>query len=426
MNKRWLTVSVESGMFWPGSEMTVTYLGHDFLLRPETKDLAPTVALAYDPGFDDLAALQLIRRFLSSLAWVERGYIRERLTLGTGGGPGRIGNRPEARLVNPFFNSEYLPAPLDDRARLCLALYREALNLNSPPFQFLGFFKIINVLHRSGPAQKAWINSTLKTITDHRATPRIRELSRVHSDVGAYLFESGRCAVAHSFADPIVDPDDPTDTMRLSQDLPVIQALADEVIEHGFGVKSLRTYRSEHLYQLEGFRTFFGGDIVAAIKTRELVDSSTLPRLPNLSFRVRGYEEYASFERLEPKIVSVANGAVRIRCSHSTGLIFLSALLDFSTEELVFDLKRNVEITDDGSAQAMKHVLDDNRLWRELITNGVLEIWDTDNRKLLGRTNPLVPINVDISGTVKKLDKMRIEIQTQLEDRLKQQTGAPR
>jgi hypothetical protein len=405
-----LTVSVDSGIFWPTVELTVPYLGNDFLLRPETEELAATVAVAHDAGVDELVALQLIRRFLSSLAWVERGHIRERLTFGTGGAPGRIGNRPEARLVNPRFNPEYMPAPSDDRARLCLALYREALNLNSPPFQFLGFFKIINVLHRTGPAQKAWINATLKTITNHEATPRISELLRLHSDVGAYLFESGRCAVAHSFADPIVDPDDPSDTMRLSQDLPVIQALADAVIEQGFEVKSLRTYRSEHLYQLEGFRSLFGGDIVAAIKSAKPLDSSTLSRLPNLSLRVRGYEEYESFERLDPRIVAVENATVRIRCAHSAGLLFVSILLDFGTEELVFDLKRDVEITDNGSALAMKHALDDNRLWRELITNGVLEVWDANNKALLGRTDPLVPINVSISGTIKRLDELRIEI----------------
>jgi len=50
-------------------------------------------------------------------------------------------------MINPKFRIDYLPEHTNPKGQLCLALYREALNLNSKPFQFLGFFKIINVLH---------------------------------------------------------------------------------------------------------------------------------------------------------------------------------------------------------------------------------------------------------------------------------------
>jgi len=84
---RWLTVAVESGIFWPTKETTLAYEGHEFVLRPETEQLAPTVAVALgDPHRDD-EALFLVRRFLSALSWVEAGYIRETATFGTGGGP---------------------------------------------------------------------------------------------------------------------------------------------------------------------------------------------------------------------------------------------------------------------------------------------------------------------------------------------------
>src|SRR5207302_10934059 len=105
--------------------------------------------------------------------------------------------------------------------------------------------------------QKKWINSTLPKLNDFFAQERLRELRKAHTDVGSYLYESGRCAVAHAFADLVVDPDDPSDTRRLIQDLPVIKALAEFAIEHEFSVKSRKTFRSDHLYQLEGFRELF-------------------------------------------------------------------------------------------------------------------------------------------------------------------------
>jgi hypothetical protein len=76
--------------------------GNEFLLRPETDQLAPSVALAYDPPpMTDKQALLFIRRFLSSLSWVKRGHLRETTTFGTGGYPGAIGKGPGARLIFP-------------------------------------------------------------------------------------------------------------------------------------------------------------------------------------------------------------------------------------------------------------------------------------------------------------------------------------
>jgi len=50
------------------------------------------------------------------------------------------------------------------------------------------------------------------------------------------LYASGRCAVAHAFNDPVVDPDDPKDVFRLSADMPVAKALAEHLIEHEYRI----------------------------------------------------------------------------------------------------------------------------------------------------------------------------------------------
>ena len=48
-----------------------------------------------------------------------------------------------------------------------------------------------------------------------------------------YLFRSGRCAIAHVKNDPIADPDNPEDRLRLNKDLPIVKGLARYAIESG-------------------------------------------------------------------------------------------------------------------------------------------------------------------------------------------------
>jgi hypothetical protein len=52
-SRHWLTVGVESGIRWPTRELEVTFQGRPFLLRPETDQLAPSVAVAYDLPLTD-------------------------------------------------------------------------------------------------------------------------------------------------------------------------------------------------------------------------------------------------------------------------------------------------------------------------------------------------------------------------------------
>jgi hypothetical protein len=412
--RRWLTVGLESGIHWPTTEVSLAYQGQEFLLRPETEKLAPSVALAHDPPLTDRDALLLIRRFLSALSWVERGHLRETINFGTGGSPGGIGKGPPARLINPRFRADYLPDVKVPKAQLCLALYREAMNLNSKPFQFLGFFKIINALYEGGPDQKAWVNNTLPLLNDHWARERLEELRKLHTDIGEYLFVSGRCAVAHAFNEPLVDPDDPEGTQRLDADLPVIKALAEHLIESQVGIKSARTYRQEHLYELDGSHRIFGETITANLKAKQRLQLSDLPTLPRLSIRIREKEKYQAFDRLVPTTVGTRDGCVYVRCVSEDGLVALIFGLNFVAERIEFDAQGGVAVGDDGSSRAALLGLDDLRFFREHICNGELEIWDAEREVLLGRTDPLIPMNVDLRRTIRNLDHLQEKLESVL------------
>ena len=108
--------------------------------------------------------------------------------------------------------------------------------MQNTPYKFLGYMKIVNVLHSKGQEQIAWINATLPTLQNEEAQRRIDELRTSDVDLGEYLYASGRCAVAHAYDDPVVDPDNPKDVLRLAADMPIARALAEYLIEHELNV----------------------------------------------------------------------------------------------------------------------------------------------------------------------------------------------
>lgn len=402
----WVVVGVETRVGWPTRETRVTFRGREVTLRPETETLAPSVIAEYQPPITYEETLLLIREFLSSLVWVEGHPITETMTTG-GGFPIRVGKSPGFGVVSPFFRADYLPDPQDARARLALALYREALGVNSDPFRFLGFFKIINILHRTGPEQKAWINARVDSLEDYRAKERTAQLRGQGHDVGDYLYESGRCAVAHAFNDPIVNPENPQDTERIALDMPIIKALAEDLIENELGVQSLGTIYREHLYELEGFRTLVGTQAVEELKRgKTALDIARLPRLPRLNIRIRDSERLATFEAMHAGILDARNGRLLIQCVSEDGLVEGGLSLNFAAERMEFDPMAGLAVTDDGSPEAAMHAANVAKFTRALFLNGQLEVWNAEDQTRLGRCDPFLSVNLDLGRTIENFDRL--------------------
>src|SRR2546422_3555508 len=102
----WLVLGLESGIPWPTKETRVLYKGREILLRPETDKLAPTIVLAYGPPGTHDEALIIGRQFLSALAWVENGYLREMMI--TGGCPPNLIVEGVGEMVNPQILADYI------------------------------------------------------------------------------------------------------------------------------------------------------------------------------------------------------------------------------------------------------------------------------------------------------------------------------
>ena len=124
---QWLVVGLENGIFWPTKETNILFRGRELTLRPETEKVAPDVITKYDPPGTYEETLRIVRQFLSSIAWVRQGPIKE-MGLTGGSHPFHIGKGTVARFIGPQFRIDYLPDPEDRRTRLALALYKKPLD----------------------------------------------------------------------------------------------------------------------------------------------------------------------------------------------------------------------------------------------------------------------------------------------------------
>jgi hypothetical protein len=138
--------------------------------------------------------------------------------------------------VATHFDTTNLFVPPTNDARLALAFYRDGLSLEHTAYRFLSFFKVFNITMSSGQAQEAWLNAHLSLVSGADAKARLAALNSSEPNIGRYLYGSGRCAVAHAFSTPLVDPDNPEDQLRLANDLALIRELAAIFIQRELGV----------------------------------------------------------------------------------------------------------------------------------------------------------------------------------------------
>ena len=238
----WVVVAVDVPDIWPSPEATARFRKREFILRPGEGEVYPDASLLRESGESYEEAATLIYRFLSALCWVERIPL---VTKGHSGGTNRtrIGGRPVrpslpwvSTVMQPReFKVPSLPESVSSEGELALALYREALGLNHETYQFLGFFKILNIRYANGKDQENWINKNLDKLR-YPTLGRVQELQQSQSNIGQYLYRRGRNAVAHANAPPTVDPDRLDHTHQFNLDLPVIRELAEYFIETELGV----------------------------------------------------------------------------------------------------------------------------------------------------------------------------------------------
>jgi len=411
----WECVAFESEIKDPRDRLYTEYDGLRLFLKPNM-EAADQIAVFCRLNSDSEQVRLKINRFLSAMAWKDGiGY----RALGSGGAGALLdqqdnphfcfGARREfAYCTISRYDFEHLQNPPEPKQKLSLALYREGLATNDPFYRFLSFYKIINILHSTGPAQELWINTNLGRITDSVARARAQQLSTTRTDIGHYLCLEGRNAIAHSFNQPIRDPDIPNDLETVHQDIRLMRALAELFIEQEFNIPSMRTIWREHLYELTGFKAILG-DIVAQLKTNASIPIEGFPALPALSLRLKEKPQFPCFENLNFAVTDCRNGKVELLARSDAVGVCLT--LDFPHEKLVFGTDSFGIERDHPSYHPAVEIC----LYEFLIAflkNGVLEILTTENGERLGFKDPHLPVNINLPATIRELEGRIAELRT--------------
>lgn len=408
----WVVACVEPQFPWPTSVQKIIYRGHALFMLPQFGDYYPSVVVQQGKGLGTFEEAQvLILNFLSALSWVEeQGALVEFWSGGNRPRPFAGFSRSGFRMVlTDHFDCHYLPEAIDQHARWALAFFREGLAIRQVAYAFLSFYKIINILHHGGANQKAWINNKVDAASTYRSQERLQKLRAEGVDVGHYLYESGRCAVAHAGQGPTIDPENPGDLKRLSHDLPLMRDLATHAIETEFGVKSAGTVYREHLYELDGFRNHVTEALCQSLKDGADVQLSEFPALPNFHIGLYGEENFPPLCNLAAKVTAIEKGVVRLECSSAEGRTRMVLLLDFPNERLRLNPIDGILSLDDGSEAAIRDAIAVMCFKKAFFANGQLTVANALTGECLGRCDAFLPVNVDLSGTLRDFDAIIAE-----------------
>ena len=405
---KWLVVAFEAEVHDPREQLEFSYLGRTFYIQPHNDEFCNVISTFVEPGEDDREVLTTINRCFSAMAWkddqffVTRGWMTSGALLGDRNNP-RFNYREKKHFpygVIARFDFEHLMTPTDDRQRLALALYREALGTDNEFYRFLSFFKIINIIEQGTRGQSTWINANLDHLWDFRGKERRDALKQTVADIGQYLVVQGRCAIAHANTQPIRDPDLPDDVSEIRADTPFMKGLAQVVIERELRVPSMRQIWREHLYELSGFKSLLGNDLLNRLQRGEAIPRAELENRLGLvlSVGLRGYPPFEGLERLRYEVWRHDGSVIALK-TRAEEPVTVVLVLDFANErlELAHDL---IAYRPHSSRYTRPLAASVFRFFIALFSNGVVEVYRDDRSERLSFKNPFIGVDIDLRATL--------------------------
>lgn len=400
----WVVGILETRVIWPPKKQTIHYEGKVFLLLPaEKRDgsstrTQPAIAIrASTYQLSSEAARKELLRFASSLSWWEGQKVE--IIAWTGGKLPRSMSIIRNSATRDYLNEDHLPAPTNESARTALAFYREGISLDNPFYSFLSLYKAFSVAIPNGRARDGWMTAKRDALEDKKACERVAEIEESGGQVGSYLYEKCRHAIAHADREPYVNPDNTDDHFRVTKDIPLMRNFAELAIEESFGIKRASTIYREHLYELQGFRGILPQDVVKKLKEGQELQGTLEIELPDqyLLIAKRGHEQYPL-----PPMSIVCGGYVKgglvLDFSSNAGVIKLRVMLDFKKEKLRFDPMSGFTIIQNRNNRLMaEEELAALKFQRGILSNGSLEIWDPSLGHRLGCSECYLPMNCIIN-----------------------------
>ena len=395
---RWVVANLSGSLPWPTQVQKAHYRSFDiFYLPPTEEGNLPALAVKVPAGAGETDARRAIMGFLSALCWIEH-HAGARVEGWTGGsGPfGMTGRGPITLNASPF-ELDYLPDPADPKARLALALCREAAGINMATYAVISYFRVFETHFQSSAREiKDWLNANFGTVTAPQAKEVFDRLQATEQNVGNYLYSACRSAAAHGKIgkERIIDPDDPEDERRLMQDLPLIRAMAIKLTEEILGIQTTSTVFREHLYELAGFKPLFSPAALEAFMAGVPCPDGQSVNLPIVNIELSGKPAYPALSGLAPVHLQAVSGGAKVVFRRPDSLVAFHVLLDVQNERLEFEIERDLEIFDDGSPEAMDVAASAVEFRKYYYLNGRLRIVDADTGELLGRKDAFLPMNL--------------------------------
>lgn len=399
-NGDWVVGVVETRIFWPKKKHTIHYADKDFVLIPcehhegSSTPTLPGIAIRADSyGLSKEDARREIMRLASAIAWQEGQKLE--IVSWMGGNLPRSMGIMRNNAVTDYLDGEYLPAPENDSARAALAFYREGVSLDNPFYSFLSFYKAFSVAVPDGRNRGEWMTHHRDSLNIKEAKERLAELEANGAEVGTYIYEQCRHAIAHADKEPFVNPDDTDDHYRLAKDLPLMRNYARLAIEESFGIKDMSTIYGEHLYELEGFREIIPDKIIDALKQQKNMPENTEIELPDNIMLIgrRGHKSYA-LDNMKTIGGGWVEGGLILDFRSKSGGTGLRVFLDFLNEKLIFDpISGFVMSSDRSNLQRAQEELAALKFQRCILSNGHLEIWDIQAENRLGCSESYMPVN---------------------------------
>lgn len=376
---KWMVATVEPRIGWPTKRQAVTFGNREFLLLPQGSDATYMTAIALRAdryGLSSEDARKEIMRFCSALSWQQEGGLSV-IAWGGGNLPRPVGVSM-GRAITDFLPADRLPVAKTDQERAGLALYREGISLDNPFYAFLSLYKVISVLFPNGKERGTWIADTLDRLDSRRAEERRDQLRAESRDVGLYLRDECRHAVAHAESTPYVNPDEIDDHFRFTQDLPLLRNLAELAIEERTEIRRPQTEWNEHLYELAGFKELFPADVVSTLAKSEGLPDGTTVELPDrYTIVARRGPEAVALSDMEPEIIGQVAGGLVMDFVNKDATIQIRTEIAFSDERLRFDPLQGIGFTPDRSnSQRIEHEIDVLKFSRCILSNGHIEVWD--------------------------------------------------
>lgn len=230
---------------WTTEPIAANYRGHTYWLLPETKGTPPAVATLQGQTSYEEGRWRLMR-FLSALAWSMKcgigtegvaasGYLR---VMG-------------ASLVAKHASCQWtevpkLPEPTTTEAATALALMREARSNLHPAFRFLSYYRVVESATTSAN-RNSWLEAKIALILKQRGT--LTDLSARFEGCSAqtvrdHIQSKRRHAIAHAKVmegERVIDPDDCDSRDAITEELDLLDMLAERAVEKRHGVKSTAT-----------------------------------------------------------------------------------------------------------------------------------------------------------------------------------------